>query len=163
MTEHIDISRNIKQARIEKGMTQREVSRKADISISQLSAYENGKQVPGLTTLAKLATALGTSLDRLYFGRPSEAFLNETADFGETVVNCFLRLRELGVVSDVQYSEGGGGGTVYLVSCGYELNRMFSQIREYEYRKAFYPDGDSYLEQIYKSVANEINTRNSRT
>ena len=72
-------------------MTQRDVYEATDISTSQLSAYENGKQMIGLVSLAKIAKALDTSIDRLYFGKPSEAFLNETEDFGETVVNCFKK------------------------------------------------------------------------
>lgn len=81
MPTAISIGTNIKKVRKEKGLTQRKVAENAGISISQLSSYENGKQMPGLPTLANLATALDTSLDQLYFGAPSEAFLNVTEDF----------------------------------------------------------------------------------
>ena len=36
---------------------------------------------------------------------------------------------------------------------------MFSLIKEFERRKDYYPDPDTYLEQIYASVANQINKR----
>ncbi|MGI6032982.1 MAG: helix-turn-helix domain-containing protein [Coriobacteriales bacterium] len=96
------IGHNIRAVRAEKGLTQREVSEMAEISTSQLSAYENGKQMIGLISIAKIARALDTSIDRLYFGKPSEAFLNESEDFGETVVNCFRKLYELGITTDVR-------------------------------------------------------------
>jgi len=153
------IGRNLKIVRSERGLTQREVAESTHISISQLSAYENGKQMPGLITLANLAITLGTSIDRLYFGNASEAFLNETTDLGMTVVNCFLKLRELGVVNRIGYSTGSGGGTATLLTCSYELYRMFSALDEYEHRKDYYPDGDAYLSQIYRATANEINGR----
>jgi len=153
------IGRNIKNVRAERGMTQHDVYKATGISTSQLSSYENGKQMIGLLTLAKIAVALGTSIDRLYFGAPSEAFLNETEDFGETVVNCFKKLHELGVVSDVNHSIGSGSNSARIDKCGYELDRMFSTLREFEHHKDYYPDAALYLEQLYQATANEINTR----
>lgn len=161
MPSAFSIGRNIQSVRKKVGMTQRVVAEAAKISISQLSSYENGKQMPGLVTLGKLAVAMNTSLDRLYFGSPSEAFLNETEDFGETVVNCFIKLRELGVVSDVR-SGMSGEGSASLPLCSYELSRLFSELQGYEYHKNYYPDGDAYVAQIRTSVANEINALRSR-
>lgn len=157
MSTAASIGRNIKTIRAEKGMTQREVCDAAEISTSQLSTYENGKQMVGLVTLAKIATALGTSIDRLYFGTPSEAFLNETEDFGETVVNCFKKLRELGVVTNMasDYTRG----EARMEKCSYELKRMFDSLQEFEYNRRFYPDENAYLSQLYRSVANQIDSR----
>ena len=157
MSDAVTIGRNIKEARTEVGLTQREVEERTGISASQLSAYENGRQMVGLVTLGKLASALGTSIDRLYFGKPSEAFLNQSADFGETVVYCFRKLEELGVVNSV-YSDRSSY-SADLRKCGQELDNMFSLIKEFERRKDYYPDPDTYLEQIYASVANQINKR----
>ncbi len=153
------IGRNIKAVRAEKGMTQRDVYEATGIPASQLSSYENGRQMVGLVTLAKIATALGTSIDRLYFGSPSEAFLNETEDFGKTVVNCFKKLREIGVVSNVNYGTMSDEGSARLKTCGYELKRMFDTLRDFEYRREYYPDERAFLDQLYASVANEINQR----
>lgn len=161
MPNALSIGRNIQSVRKEMGMTQRVVAEAAGISISQLSSYENGKQMPGLVTLGKLAVAMNSSLDRLYFGSPSEAFLNETEDFGETVVNCFIKLKELGVVK-VIHSGMGGEGSASLPHCSYELSRLFRELQDYEYRRDYYPDGDAYVAQIRTSVANEINVRRSR-
>lgn len=161
MNEAVAIGRNIKSVRSERNMTQRSLSGKTGISISQLSAYENGKQMPGLPTLAKISTALATSLDRLYFGASSEAFLNRSDDFGETVVNCFLKLREIGVVRDVRHSMSGSEGSATMPKCSYEISRLFKELGDYEFRKDYYPDGNAYIEQICASVANEINGRSN--
>lgn len=155
MVDAISVGKNIKNARKEKGLTQREVSIRTEISITQLSSYENGKQMPGLPTLANLATALETSLDQLYFGAPSEAFLNISEDYGETIVNCFLKLRELEVIDDV--AAGYGSGTASVKKCGFQINKLFEELREFDRRKRFFTDGDFYVEQVKQSVANEIN------
>lgn len=159
MIDRISVGLNIKSVREEQGKTQREVSEAADISPSQLSAYENGKQLPGLETLANIALALETSLDRLYFGAPSEQFLNRSGDFGETVVNCFLKLDELDLYKFIIKESNSNAATVHIRSCGEQIDRLFKQLREYESRKSFYPDGESYVAQVCKSVANEINEK----
>ncbi len=64
--------------------------------------YATGDSALAEEQATEIATVLDTSIDRLYFGAPSEAFLNETEDFGETVVNCFKKLRNLGVVTSVR-------------------------------------------------------------
>ena len=148
------IGRNIQAVRSQRGMTQRDIYEATGISTSQLSSYENGKQMVGLVTLAKIATALDTSIDRLYFGAPSEAFLNETEDFGETVVNCFKKLRDLDVVTGVSSSGGAS-----LKKCQFELSRLFNALHDYEWHKDYYPESDKFLEQIYKSTANEIDEK----
>lgn len=163
MSDALTVGRNIHDVRVEKGLTQRDVYEATGISASQLSAYENGKQMVGLTTLAKIAVALGTSIDRLYYGSPSEAFINQSENFGETVVNCFRKLRELGVVSDVSHATASREGSVHIKSCAYELSRMFSALRDFEFHKEYYPDEDAFLDQLYKSVANEINVRERKS
>jgi transcriptional regulator with XRE-family HTH domain len=47
-------------------MTQAELSEKADISISQISLFENNKSTPSLPNLWKIAQAIGCRVDSLY-------------------------------------------------------------------------------------------------
>lgn len=162
MSDQVFIGSNIRSVRAEKRMTQRELAEKAEISTSQLSAYENGKQMPGLVTLGKIAVAMETSIDRLYFGAPSEAFLNETEDFGKTVVNCFLKLKELGAVTNVHHGTGSREGSATLSKCSYELSHLFDDYRNYGYRAKSQENGDVYLKQVNEAVANEINEREKR-
>ena len=158
MSTAIAIGRNIKAVRAEKGMTQREVCDAAEISPSQLSTYENGRQMVGLVTLGKIAKALNTSIDRLYFGSPSEAFLNESGDFGETVANCFKRLWELGVIDEVRFTRSTEG-EAHVCKCSIELQRLFSTLKEFDEKRQYYPEEAEYLAQLYKSVSNEIDAR----
>ena len=57
----------LKRARNKAGMTQDELAKKAEMTQSKVSTYESpkNKSVPGLDAAAKLAVALGVSLDWL--------------------------------------------------------------------------------------------------
>lgn len=157
MSDAISIGRNIKAVRTANQMTQREVCEASGISPSQLSAYENGKQMIGLTTLGKIATALGTSIDHLYYGSPSEAFLNASDDFGQTVVNCFFKLWDLGVIGDIAICDRSQ--SVRIEKCAYELYRLRGMLRDFESKRAYYPNGQAFLSQLLTSTVNEINAR----
>ena len=52
---------NLKKVRIEKNMTQGDIVRATGIDRSYVSALESGKQNPTLTTIEKIAKALGVS------------------------------------------------------------------------------------------------------
>lgn len=56
---------NLKELRNSKKMTQSELSEKSGIMQQNISLYEQGVQVPRIDTAAKLAVALGVSLDEL--------------------------------------------------------------------------------------------------
>lgn len=157
MANQTSIGKNIKAVRQEQGLTQRELSERSGITISQLSSYENGKQMPGLVSLGNLATALGTSIDRLYFGSPSEAFLNESIDFGETVVNCFAKLWGLGVLQELDFDEDSYEFRMVVAEYGPQIQRLFSMIGEYCDHRDYFADGEAYLKQVKKSIVNEIN------
>lgn len=52
----------IKQARKKAGLTQKELSAALGVTESFISQYESGKRRPKLTTLGKIAKALGTTV-----------------------------------------------------------------------------------------------------
>ncbi len=56
-------SMKIKNLRLEAGLSQNQLSRKADLDRGTISAAENGKDVQDVT-VAKIATALSTALGR---------------------------------------------------------------------------------------------------
>lgn len=56
----------LKRARIKSGLMQTEVAKRAGVSLSMMSRYENGWAVPSKTTARKLATALGTTMEALF-------------------------------------------------------------------------------------------------
>lgn len=57
-----------KDARKAKGLTQKELADKLDISEGALSQYENGKREPDFETLLKIGELLGCSTDYLLRG-----------------------------------------------------------------------------------------------
>lgn len=58
----------IKEIREERGLTQEELANKANVSRATLSEIENNPQKkPTIRTLEKLASALGVTLDRIFY------------------------------------------------------------------------------------------------
>lgn len=58
----------IREARIATGMTQEELSEKSGVSRATISAMENGEAKCVMTsTLLKLASALNTTVDQIFF------------------------------------------------------------------------------------------------
>lgn len=60
-----EVKLNLKRIRINKNMTQVELSDKTGITQQNISAYEQGKNIPLLDSAAKIADALGVTLDDL--------------------------------------------------------------------------------------------------
>ena len=63
----MDIGKAIKLCRIRKSMSQTEIARLANISISYLSLLERGKRDPNLTTVEKISAALNVPVSILMF------------------------------------------------------------------------------------------------
>jgi len=63
------LAENIRKLRIKKGLAQEKLSRLADISTATLVKIEAGvAKEPTITTVTKLADALGVSIDELVKG-----------------------------------------------------------------------------------------------
>jgi len=84
-----DLSYLGKQLRLERnrrGLSLREVARRADISPSMISQIENGLVMPSVSTLWSLTTILGMPIDELF--NPSEASENlETPEISDPARN----------------------------------------------------------------------------
>ena len=59
---------NLRQARIEKGLTQKQVAEKSEIVERQYQYYETSKRVPNVLIAKRLANAIGCTLDDLTDG-----------------------------------------------------------------------------------------------
>jgi len=59
------LGQNLKRIRAKKGMSQGDISRALDVHRAYVSGIENGKRNPTLTTIKKLADALGVSVSEL--------------------------------------------------------------------------------------------------
>jgi transcriptional regulator with XRE-family HTH domain len=62
----MNIGDNIKRIRAAKNLSQKEVTLNAKLDTAQYSRIENGKTDPSVTTLEKIAFALGVSLSDLF-------------------------------------------------------------------------------------------------
>jgi transcriptional regulator with XRE-family HTH domain len=62
---------NIREAREEKGLTQKQLAEKLQISYVNISQLERNERVPNMNTLERIASALGVPVKRL-FGREVE-------------------------------------------------------------------------------------------
>lgn len=56
---------NLAKVRKSKGLTQNELASKLKISQQHISSYERGQRIPGVDIAAKIADALGVTLDEL--------------------------------------------------------------------------------------------------
>ncbi len=64
-SESVKLGKNLKRIRVGKGITQGDIVRALGISRSFVSNIENGKTNPTLSTISKLAKALGVTTDEL--------------------------------------------------------------------------------------------------
>ena len=65
MNESEKLGENLKRIRTAKGISQGEIGRILEVDKSFVSNIENGKTNPTLSTIVKLAKALGVSSDEL--------------------------------------------------------------------------------------------------
>lgn len=168
MIEEPNIGQNLKNARLNAGMTQRSVAEAAEISQTQLSDYETGNKTPGLHTLAKLSRVLEKSLDELYFGDASVSFITTAADESRALVNCIFRLWEAGVLIspsrakevneclksqtyDYDIEEQG-----VLLEHKQAIERLLEMLTDFRDRIDTYESPQSYLKQVLDSAAREI-------
>ncbi|MCX6756305.1 MAG: helix-turn-helix transcriptional regulator [Candidatus Nomurabacteria bacterium] len=59
------LGENMKKIRVAKGMTQGDICRALDVDRAYISNVESGNKNPTLSTITKLAKALGVSIDEL--------------------------------------------------------------------------------------------------
>lgn len=62
----VNLGARLRRARLDAGMTLRELARQLGVSPSFVSQLENGKSQPSVATLYSLAQLLGVSIDRLF-------------------------------------------------------------------------------------------------
>jgi Zn-dependent peptidase ImmA (M78 family)/DNA-binding XRE family transcriptional regulator len=70
----VSIGERIKSARIMAGLSQRDLATKAEISAMAISKYERDMDIPGSSTLLRLARALNVKIE--YFFRPTTVTLS---------------------------------------------------------------------------------------
>lgn len=163
------IGGNIKEVRLGLGYSQEKLANMCEISNSTLSAYENSKKIPNLITIAKIAKALGVSIERLYYGDENISFVNSVPDEGRKIVNCVYVLWDLGVIHyfenfmspgmSMGYPGEGERNGFFLDIARHPMSirRLINSLNEYRSRENTYAEPEKYLEILLSSVATEIN------
>ena len=163
------IGGNIKEVRLGLGYSQEKLANMCEISNSTLSAYENSKKIPNLITIAKIAKALGVSIERLYYGDENISFVNSVPDEGRKIVNCVYVLWDLGVIHyfenfmspgmSMGYPGEGERNGFFLDIARHPMSirRLINSLNEYRCRENTYAEPEKYLEILLSSVATEIN------
>ena len=64
------MSNIIKKKRLEKGISQENLANMANISITHLAEIENGNAVPSILVAQRIAKALKTKVDDIFFTTP---------------------------------------------------------------------------------------------
>ena len=161
-----NIGTNIREVRNGKRLSQEKLASKCGFSNTTLSQYENHKKTPNVTTLAKIAKALGVSIDRLYYGDEDNSFITAEPDVGRRIVNAIYMLWSEHIIETTEelwvapsFSQGNevGGSLLFVRRFSPQIFRLIDALDDFENTKGTYPDPDIYIEQILASVANEIN------
>jgi len=76
----MSFGRNLSRFRKEKGLTQEELVKQSGVAISQIRRYEADKSSPTLDVVARLARALGVSLDELAFDKTTGVAASKLMD-----------------------------------------------------------------------------------
>lgn len=150
------IGKNIRIARKNKGWSQTDLSRACGINNTTISAYENGKKLPGLITLASMAQALSVSIDELYYGNANETFLTSAGDDARKIVNSFVMLCDLQVI-EVTKRSAYGGLSCFISLYPDAIERLIKALADYKENAITYSDPDLFLEQIKTSAVAMIN------
>ena len=76
----MSFGRNLSRFRKEKGLTQEELVKQSGVAISQIRRYEADKSSPTLEVSARLAKALGVSIDEMFFDKTTGIAANRLMD-----------------------------------------------------------------------------------
>ena len=158
MNDGTRIGKNIRDARKGINMTQDQLAKKSNVKQTQLSCFENGKNTPGLFTLAKIAKALNKSIDELFYGDASVSFITTAPDKGAVIANALVALWEQGCIyteeppncEDIDYKE------ITLKRFDEPIYRLLDALNDLERKKDTYKDPQEFLEIVKQSVAEEI-------
>ncbi|MGH9397395.1 MAG: helix-turn-helix domain-containing protein [Terriglobia bacterium] len=89
------MGRRLRAIRIQQGLTQTDLEKKAGLLRSHISRVENGWRTPSVETLERLATALEVPLYSLFYPAPPALVLNLEPDaFLSEIGKILLRLNE---------------------------------------------------------------------
>lgn len=104
------ISEKIYALRIKRGLSQKEFAERVGASQSAVNYWENGKRIPKLIQLQKIASAFDITLDSLMSEKPSVTAKN-LHDFFEVVAGSYI-------------SESGEDGDIHFTTEEFTLDEL---------------------------------------
>ncbi len=152
------IGTRIRDKRIKKGISQQKLSSITGIQNTTISAFENGGRTPSLYNLASIAQALDVTIDELYFGDSSKAFIESAPNKGAKIANCIYELVKEGVISaPIAGKTPIRNDTLLVNRYILQIQRLVNNSEEFFLKKNTYSNPDEFSKQMVESVANEIN------
>ena len=167
-----NIGNNIRIVRNEKGLSQEKLAQMCGFSNTTLSAYENSKKFPNLDTTATIARELDVSIERLYYGDESNAFIEVAPNYGRKVVNAIYFLWksqvigyyenyvsggvEMAVLNDGMHHRQPVGLMLVLTRHADCVRRLIAYLNDFKKNESTYDNPQVYLEMLLSSVAKEI-------
>lgn len=93
----------VKETRMRRNMTQKQLADAAQIAVGSVSAYENGQKVPPVDAAGRIAAALGVSLDWLLSDFSAAEAVKPSAGSMGDVARAFLVMVDAGLLYQSQY------------------------------------------------------------
>ena len=93
----------MKDTRLARNMTQKQLADAAQIAAGSVSAYENGQKLPPVDAAGRIAAALGVSLDWLLNDAPIEEALLPDAGCVGDAARAFLTLVKSGLLTAAKH------------------------------------------------------------
>ena len=164
-----EVGQKIREARLAAKLSQRELADETDISITQLSEYENGNRTIGLKNLYKIAVALGKTLDELYIGSINKRRLVLSKDKGELMINCFDELYKNDAIAilpmQADYDFDGAPALIYVLKFSkYEhvFKALFNDLQDFDSNKSLYDNPVAFRKELLVSAIKKINSENEK-
>ena len=161
------IGGNIKDLRNRQRLKQASLASKAQVSSSQLSAFENGKKTPGLITIANIAEGLSATIDEVYYGPFSRRPIATSKNEVELAVNCFAALVELGMFrierspcDTVGNSEGQSRLIVWKNEA--QFKELFNALEDFKVKSPDYSDPETVKRNILGAAAKRLERKTAK-
>ena len=130
-----NLHNNLKQIRIEKGLTQEEVAEKIGLTRQAISGYESGKRLPSIDILTTLAEVYEVSIESILYGQKNKIKQRRIKQVAFAIIALFLTLQLLSgmflILSFVLYPIEEGivtGEQVVVLEKHFELSNIATQI-----------------------------------
>ena len=115
------------------------------------------KRIPNLQSLASIAQALNVTIDELYFGDSSVAFIESAPNKGAKIANCLYELAKEHIIVMPELGNQSKYDELYIARYQPQISRLVKNLEEFFSKEETYSNPNEFSKQLVESVANEIN------